>query len=68
MADLLVTTWFVADPSLIDAAAELYAARVAALPATHEEAVRQQLFFCDPTERDPFPGFQTHVELRRCRA
>mgnify|MGYP000864730728 FL=1 len=114
---LLVTTWFVADPALLDAASDLFAARVAAIPpghATvhflsaypesaddpgllaslretavhegldpdplelftvqcvlsldpeHEETVRQQLFFCGPTERDPFPGFQTHVNLRRC--
>lgn len=39
---------------------------VLSLDPQHEETVRQQLFFCGPTERDPFPGFQTHVNLRRC--
>lgn len=115
----LVTTWFVAAPSLLDDAHQLYAARIGAIPpeaaevhfisaspvsaenpqllamlretATYEgldparlelftlrcaltfdpareDEVRQQLFFCGPAERDPFPGFQSHEVLRPLRS
>ncbi|RSZ61283.1 hypothetical protein EAH68_14135 [Corynebacterium hylobatis] len=115
---LLVTTWFVAEPSLVDDAHQLYTARVGAIPPeaaevrfisaspvpaedphlltmlretasyegldparlelftlrcvlaldpAREDEVCQQLFFCGPAERDPFPGSQSHEILRPLR-